>query len=118
MAKRGSPSTSSSPERGRPRGAQGTAGVAETIPEDLRVSVTNAPGASAYPISGFTYLLVYKDQENAEKGKVLADFIWWALHEGSAMASELAYSPLPPEVLAKAEAKVRAMNSNGSPFVK
>jgi phosphate transport system substrate-binding protein len=94
------------------------AGVAETIPEDLRVSVTNAPGAAAYPISGFTYLLVYKDQENAEKGKVLADFIWWALHEGSAMASELTYSPLPSEVLTKAEAKVRAMNSNGTPFIK
>ena len=94
------------------------AGVAETIPADLRVSVTDARGADAYPISRFTYLLVYKDQEDAEKGKVLADFIWWALHDGSAMASELTYSPLPAAVLAMAEAKVKAMNHNGEPFIK
>ena len=93
------------------------AGAAGSIPDDLRVSITNAEGAGAYPISGFTYLLVYKDQDDATKGQALADFLWWALHDGEAMAKDLVYSPLPPEVLTKAEAKVKSINHGGKPFI-
>lgn len=93
------------------------AGVAATIPDDLRVSVTNAAGATAYPISGFTYLLVYKNYDDPAKGKALADFIWWALHDGEKMAKDLTYAPLPTEVLEKAKAKVKMMNHQGKSFI-
>jgi phosphate transport system substrate-binding protein len=92
-------------------------GVAARIPDDLRVSVTNADGDASYPISGFTYLLVYKDQDDATKAKALVEFIWWALSEGEKMASDLGYSALPAEVLTKAQAKVRLINVGGKTFV-
>src|ERR1044072_4654384 len=55
------------------------AASAAAMPEDLRVSITNAAGAQAYPISSYTYILVYKDQKDVAKGKALVDFLWWGL---------------------------------------
>src|ERR1044071_5644239 len=78
-----------------------TAAAAEslsTTPEDLRVSITNAGGATAYPISSYTYLLVYKDQRDAAKGKALVDFIWWGIHDGERFAKDLQYAPLPADI--------------------
>ncbi|MCC6745506.1 MAG: phosphate ABC transporter substrate-binding protein PstS [Acidobacteria bacterium] len=88
-------------------------GVATSIPDDLRVSITNAAGEASYPISGFTYLLVYKDQDDAVKGKALVDFIAWALKDGEAMARELVFAPLPAAIRAKAEAKLKLVNHAG-----
>ena len=65
------------------------------MPDDLRVSITNAPGAQAYPISSYTYILVYKNQKDAAKGKALVDFLWWGIHDGESFAKELLYAPLP-----------------------
>ncbi len=62
---------------------------------DYRVSVVNAPGADAYPISSFTWLLVYQRQPDATKGRHLIDFIRWALTEGQQSAPKLDYAPLP-----------------------
>jgi phosphate transport system substrate-binding protein len=59
------------------------------------VSIVNAPGANAYPISSFTWLLVYQRQPDADKGKKLVDFLKWALTEGEASAAALDYAPLP-----------------------
>ena len=67
---------------------------------DYRVSIVNAPGAEAYPISSFTWLLVYQRQADATKGKKLVDFMRWALSEGEGSAAALDYAPL-PEALAK-----------------
>ena len=92
-------------------------GVAARIPDDLRVSVTNADGEASYPISGFTYLLVYKDQDDAVKAKALVEFIWWALAEGEKMAADLGYSALPDEVLTEAQGKVRLINVGGKSVV-
>jgi phosphate transport system substrate-binding protein len=89
------------------------AGSANQIPEDLRVSITNAPGKDAYPISSFTYFLVYKNQDDATKGKALVNFLWWALHDGEGMAKGLLYAPLPPEVVTKAEAKIKMISHDG-----
>src|SRR5689334_18776014 len=58
------------------------ASFAASTPDDLRVSITNAPGAQVYPISSYTYILVYKDQKDAAKGKALVDFVWWGIHDG------------------------------------
>jgi phosphate transport system substrate-binding protein len=62
---------------------------------DYRVSVVNAPGADAYPISSLTWLLVYQRQPDATKGRHLVDFIRWALTDGQQSAPRLDYAPLP-----------------------
>jgi len=77
------------------------AGAAANMPDDFRVSITNAPGAGAYPISGMTWLLVYEKQKDAEKGKKLVQFLDWMLHDGQKMAPALHYAPLPKQVVAK-----------------
>jgi len=94
------------------------AGSASSIPADLRVSITNAPGTDAYPISTFTYFLVYKDQKDQAKGKALVDFLWWATHDGQKMAPDLIYAPLPAEVVQKDEEKIRSITYQGSPLYK
>lgn len=81
-------------------------GAASNMPPDFRVSITNAPGAHAYPISSFTYLLVYQDQKDPARGRALVDFIKWALGQGQQYASPLAYAPLPPQVVSAALAQV------------
>jgi phosphate transport system substrate-binding protein len=77
------------------------AGAAKSLPEttDFRVSIVNAPGREAYPISSFTWLLVYANQTDATKGKKLIDFMRWAYHEGERSASTLDYAPLPANML-------------------
>ncbi|MCA1564282.1 MAG: phosphate ABC transporter substrate-binding protein PstS [Acidobacteria bacterium] len=93
-----------------------TAAAAEslaTTPEDLRVSITDAAGASAYPISSYTYMLVYKEQKDAAKGKALVDFLWWGIHDGERFAKDLQYSPLPAEIVEKASAKLNSITSGG-----
>jgi len=92
------------------------AGAAGQMPDDLRVSITDAPGATAYPISSFTYLLVYKDQADQAKGKALVDFLWWATHDGEQMARDLSYAPLPAEVVKKAEEKIKSITYQGKPL--
>jgi phosphate transport system substrate-binding protein len=89
-------------------------GSAANTPEDLRVSITNATGPQAYPISSYTYILVYKNQKDAAKGKVLVDFLWWGIHDGESFAKELQYAPLPADIVKRAEAKINAVNANGT----
>jgi phosphate transport system substrate-binding protein len=96
-----------------------TAAAAESLaatPEDLRVSITNAGGAGAYPISSYTYILAYKEQKDAAKGKALVDFLWWGLHEGEGFARELQYAPLPAEIVRRAEEKLNSITSGGKPL--
>jgi phosphate transport system substrate-binding protein len=68
------------------------------IPDDFRFSMVNAPGDQAYPISGTTWLLVYEQQKNADKGKKLVEFLNWALISGETVAPSLDYAPLPAAV--------------------
>jgi phosphate transport system substrate-binding protein len=92
------------------------AGAAANMPDDLRVSITNAPGSTAYPISSFTYFLVYKEQQNQAKGKALVNFLWWSIHDGEQMAKGLLYAPLPPEVVTKAEQRIKSITYQGKPL--
>lgn len=73
------------------------AGFLDQLPatSDYRISIVNAPGATAYPISSFTWILVYQKQEDAEKAKKLVDFLRWALKNGGPSAAALDYAPLP-----------------------
>ncbi|CAN5427615.1 phosphate ABC transporter substrate-binding protein PstS [soil metagenome] len=84
-----------------------------TMPDDLRVSITNAGGQNAYPIASYTYVLVYKDQPDAAKGKALVDFLWWGIHDGANFAKDLQYAPLPPEMVKRVEAKLNSITSGG-----
>lgn len=93
--------------------AAASASAANT-PEDLRVSITNAAGAQAYPISSYTYILVYKQQKDAAKGKVLVDFLWWGIHDGEAFAKELQYAPLPADIVKRAEGKINSITAGGT----
>jgi len=93
------------------------AGAAKSMPEDFRVSLTNAPGDEAYPVASFTWLLVYRDQPNEVKGRALVKFLWWMSHEGQRYADDLLYAPLPSSVVKQIEAKVREITYQGKPLM-
>ena len=80
------------------------AGAANAMPKDFRVSITNAPGPDSYPISSFTWLLVYQNQKDKTKGKILTDFVHWMLRDGQKYCEDLAYAPLPAQVVTLEEA--------------
>ena len=83
------------------------ASSAGDMPADFRVSITDAPGADAYPISSFTWLLVYQKQTNKDVGDQIVKFLHWALTDGQKYAPELKYAPLPAEVVQKETAQIQ-----------
>jgi phosphate transport system substrate-binding protein len=85
------------------------------MPDDYRVSITDAEGKDAWPISAFTYLLVYKDQPNGAKGDALLRFIWWAVHDGQKTAQSLDYAPLPAGTVRKLEQTLKSLTPRNSP---
>jgi phosphate transport system substrate-binding protein len=85
------------------------------VPADYRVSITNAPGAQAWPISAFTYLLVHQDNADAAKGKAIAEFLWWAMHDGQTLAAPLDYAPLPKAVVARVDKTLQSLTVAGKP---
>jgi phosphate transport system substrate-binding protein len=81
---------------------------------DFRVSITNAPGQGAYPISSFTWLLVHTDLPNEAKAKALKGFVSWMItSEAQQMAAQLKYAPLPQPVVKLIEAKLPSLKANG-----
>ena len=81
---------------------------------DFRVSLTNPDGATAYPISTMTWLLVHKTYADAAKAKALVQFIWWAETEGQAMASSLGYAPLPQQLRPWIEARLKSVTGSAA----
>jgi phosphate transport system substrate-binding protein len=77
------------------------------MPADFRVSITNAPGKDAYPISSFTWLLIPAQSKDAAKGKILADFLNWMMDNGQKMTAELTYAPLPENVASKVRDEIK-----------
>jgi phosphate transport system substrate-binding protein len=75
------------------------AAAAKAMPKDFRVSITNAPGAGVYPVSSFTWLLLYENPKDKAQSKVMVDFMKWALTDGQKFATALGYAPLPAEVV-------------------
>jgi phosphate transport system substrate-binding protein len=88
-------------------GVTAAAASAPKMPADFRVSITNAPGKEAYPISSFTWLLVPAQSKDAAKGKILADFVNWMATDGQAMTSALSYASLPDSVVARVKEVVK-----------
>jgi len=87
---------------------EAAAGFLKDMPKDFRISITNAPGKNAYPISSFTYLLVYKKMA-AAKGAKVKGFLAWSLGEGQKMASSLYYAPLPESLVTKIRAQLKEL---------
>jgi phosphate ABC transporter phosphate-binding protein len=90
--------------------------------QDLRLHIVNAQGAQSYPISTYTYILVYKDMSqnpstNVDKAKALAKFLWWAIHDGQQYAPGLIYVPLPHNVVAADEQLLLSLNYQGQPLL-
>jgi phosphate transport system substrate-binding protein len=77
------------------------ASYAKDMPEDFRISITNAPGKAAYPIASFTYLLIPTKIEDANKKEIIKNFLVWMLNDGQKDAEPLSYARLPKEVVAK-----------------
>ncbi len=88
-----------------------------SFPADFRQApIINGAGKDTYPIASYTYLLVYQDQTNADKGQTLVSFIHWALTDGQATENSLGYAPLPKEVQDKAIAQLHLVTTGGSPI--
>jgi phosphate transport system substrate-binding protein len=79
----------------------------KTMPADFRVSITNAPGKDAYPISSFTWLLIPVQSKEASKGKMINDFLNWMVDDGQKMTASLSYAPLPDNVVAKVKDAIK-----------
>src|SRR6266566_2613135 len=85
-----------------------------TFPADLRFYFVNAPGDASYPITGFTWALVYQKQTNADKGMAIADTLWWVIHDGQQYATALNYVPLPQNIVTKGEVQIKSMKCGSS----
>jgi phosphate transport system substrate-binding protein len=83
------------------------------MPDDFRVSITNAPGKTAYPISSFTWFLVPAEWSDAGKEKAFVGFLNWMVDKGQTMTEELSYAPLPKAVAAKVKARIKEVKVKG-----
>ena len=87
------------------------AGALATLPDDLRYSITNAPGEKAYPISGTTWAVIYQDMPAGPERKAIVSFVNWALHDGQKFCAPLDYAPLPQELIQRAEPKMASIEA-------
>jgi phosphate transport system substrate-binding protein len=85
---------------------EAAAGAAKSMPPDFRVSITNAPGKNAYPISTFTWLLIPSKFSDAKKAAAMKDFLKWMLADGQKQVGALTYAPLPKEVVSREEKQI------------
>lgn len=96
--------------KGSLEGATAAAASVKNMPADFRVSITNAPGKDAYPISSFTWLLIPTQSKDAARGKILVDFLNWMLDEGEKETTPLHYAPLPENVSAKVRDAIKQVH--------
>jgi phosphate transport system substrate-binding protein len=83
------------------------------MPADLRVSITDAAGKDSYPISGFTWLLIYQNMKDEAKATAMVKFLKWAMDKGQSFATALYYAPLPKQVVKLCEKKITTITANG-----
>ncbi|HXT47448.1 MAG TPA: phosphate ABC transporter substrate-binding protein PstS, partial [Gemmatimonadaceae bacterium] len=93
------------------------AGISAKLPAntDFRISIVNAPGAGAYPIASFTWLLVPRTIPSAKKQKQITDFLRWYLAKGEASAASLDYAPLPQSVIATLTSRIDSISAGSAP---
>jgi phosphate transport system substrate-binding protein len=89
------------------------AGMAKSMPDDFRVSLVDAPGKESWPISGLTWILVYKDQTDEARGKAMVQFLKWAIRDGQKMEAALDYAALPMPVVEKVDKALKQISFKG-----
>lgn len=89
-------------------------GALAAIPQDYRVFFTNPDGKDAYPIAGFTWLLIYGDQSDPVKGKALVEYVWWSVHDGQKYAPTLLYAALPKSLVTRIEQTLKTVKAQGA----
>lgn len=98
------------------------AGTVDNIPDDTRITITNTDAENGYPITSFTWILLYKDLNykgnSKEKAKAIVDLVNWMIHDGQKHAKPLHYAPLPDNVVKKAEANLERVTYDGEPLLK
>lgn len=85
-----------------------------TFPADLRFYFVNAPGDASYPITGFTWAVVYQNQTDPSKGQAVANMLWWVTHDGQQYSAPLQYVPLPQNLVTKDEAQIKSIMCGSS----
>jgi phosphate transport system substrate-binding protein len=95
-------------------GAAADAAGVTNIPANLEFFIVNAPGDTAYPISGFSWVVVYQTQTNTAKGQALANMLWWMTHAGQSYATPLNYAQLPAPIVTAGEAQIKSMMCGSS----
>jgi phosphate transport system substrate-binding protein len=93
------------------------AGAAGAMAEDFRVSIVDAPGDGAYPLSSFDYIVAYQDMADAAKARALVKFLWWVVHDGQRLGAALDHAQLPASVVAKVDAKLNTLTVRGQPIL-
>ena len=92
------------------------------LPDDMKVDLTDTDAADGYPISGFTWILVYQELSYGNKPepkvKALVDLLWWMTHDGQKLAEPMHYAPLSKAAVAKAEKLIRSITYKGQPVMK
>lgn len=85
-----------------------------TLPDDMRIMITNSADAAAYPIVGFTWILAYANQTDKTKGTALVNMLWWAIHDGQKDCPALNYAQLSSAAVTKAEALIKSIKYQGT----
>jgi phosphate transport system substrate-binding protein len=98
---------------------EGTTAATEgvTLPDDMKVMITNSSNPDAYPICGFTWILAYVNQKDQTKGLALVNVLWWAIHDGQAYGTPLHYAALSSTAVAKAENEILSIEYQGQPLL-
>jgi phosphate transport system substrate-binding protein len=98
-------------------GATTRAAEGVTLPDDMKVMLTNSSNPDAYPIVGFTWMLVYVNQPDKTKGEALAKMLWWAIHDGQQYTQSLSYGSLAAPAVIKAENQILSIKYQGQALV-
>ena len=88
-----------------------------TLPDDMKIMITNSSNPDAYPIVGFTWILAYVNQKDEAKGQTLVNFLWWAIHNGQQFNAALSYPTLPTSAVTKAENEILSIKYQGQPLL-
>jgi phosphate transport system substrate-binding protein len=89
-----------------------------SLPDDMKIMITNSQNPDAYPICGFTWILAYVNQNDQAKGLALANMLWWAIHDGQKYGASLDYASLSSAVVTSAENEILSMKYQGQPLLK
>jgi phosphate transport system substrate-binding protein len=89
-----------------------------TLPDNMEIVITDSDNPNAYPITGFTWMLIYENQGDAAKADAVARLAWWMTHDAQQYAQPLDYAPLAQLAVSKAEALIKKIKAGGQPVLR